>query len=446
MKTYLRTLPTLLTCLFLCLTPGLFAQKNFSGVWHQTSLPYKVWSNANWASFKAKWDELNREGFRLVDIETSVSGGERKFFGVWQQGGGNHRLWVGANWVDFKNKWDEARAEGLNLIDLEIYFSGGRKFIGVWREGTVPEELTFNESWEGFKRRWDELNKANYRLIDFEVYLEDGALKYAGIWQKGQNNDLLLTDLTSDQFNTLNQKLNENKMRLIDLEVHPNLTRQKRFSGLWYREEGGQAIVAETNWGSFLGKIREWPGERYTLIDLETNSGAADFFDPNQTGGGANIAAGGTPTPARSSSGSGSSSGKSSEDDELPPVYLPPSGNNTNTNPGAAASGSQVETGKASYYADKFQGSKTASGELYDKNKLTAAHRTHPFGTLCRVTNLANNRSVIVRVNDRGPHVPSRVIDVSRAAAEQLDGIRMGIFSVKVEVVSQEEYEKQQGQ
>ena len=104
------------------------------------------------------------------------------------------------------------------------------------------------------------------------------------------------------------------------------------------------------------------------------------------------------------------------------------------------------EWGLASYYSDDFQGRETAYGVQYDKNKLTAAHRTHPFGTLCRVTNLANNRSVIVRVNDRGPHVPSRVIDVSRAAAEQLDGIRMGIFSVKVEVVSQEEYEKQQGQ
>ena len=102
--------------------------------------------------------------------------------------------------------------------------------------------------------------------------------------------------------------------------------------------------------------------------------------------------------------------------------------------------------GVASWYGTKFNGHETSNGEIFDLYQATAAHRTLPIPCYARVTNLDNGRSVVVRVNDRGPHVPSRVIDVSRAAAEQLDGIRMGIFSVKVEVVSQEEYEKQQGQ
>lgn len=95
----------------------------------------------------------------------------------------------------------------------------------------------------------------------------------------------------------------------------------------------------------------------------------------------------------------------------------------------------KLENGKASYYALKFNGRKTASGEIYDPNKLTAAHPSLAFGTKVRVTNLYNNTSVIVRINDRGPHVKSRIIDVSYAAAQQLDIISKGIAEVAVEVI-----------
>src|SRR5690349_13416431 len=77
----------------------------------------------------------------------------------------------------------------------------------------------------------------------------------------------------------------------------------------------------------------------------------------------------------------------------------------------------QVQTGKASFYADKFEGVPTASGEKYKHNKLTGAHKTLPFGTTVRVTNLANNQSVEVTINDRGPYVDNRIIDLSKAAA-----------------------------
>lgn len=96
----------------------------------------------------------------------------------------------------------------------------------------------------------------------------------------------------------------------------------------------------------------------------------------------------------------------------------------------------QVEYGEASYYADKYHlSSPTASGELYDKYKFTAAHRSLKFGTILRVTNLTNNRSVTVRVNDRGPYRKGRIVDLSRAAAEQIDLVNAGIAKVKIEVV-----------
>ncbi len=91
--------------------------------------------------------------------------------------------------------------------------------------------------------------------------------------------------------------------------------------------------------------------------------------------------------------------------------------------------------GTASYYANKFEGRKTTSGEKYRKDSLTAAHKTLPFGTRVRVTNLNNNKCVIVKINDRLPKKSKRVIDLSRAAATELDFIRVGLTKVEIEVL-----------
>lgn len=95
------------------------------------------------------------------------------------------------------------------------------------------------------------------------------------------------------------------------------------------------------------------------------------------------------------------------------------------------------EIGVATPYSDSFQGRKTASGEAYDKNKLTGAHKTLPFGTQIRVTRLDNKKSVTVRINDRGPYISGRVVEISRKAAERLDLLEVGQADVKIEVTRQ---------
>lgn len=96
----------------------------------------------------------------------------------------------------------------------------------------------------------------------------------------------------------------------------------------------------------------------------------------------------------------------------------------------------QTATGYAVYYSDALHGKKTASGEIYDKNAMTAAHPTLAFNALVRVTNLTNRKHVVVRINDRGPFGDrSRIIDLSRAAAEALGMVRLGKAIVEVEVV-----------
>lgn len=105
----------------------------------------------------------------------------------------------------------------------------------------------------------------------------------------------------------------------------------------------------------------------------------------------------------------------------------PPAGNN----PGAVS----VQQGLASFYGREFHGRKTANGETFDMEAMTAAHRTLPFGTMIRVTNLKNGQSVTVRINDRGPFVEGRLIDLSQGAAKKI-GID-GVEQVRLEILQQ---------
>lgn len=93
------------------------------------------------------------------------------------------------------------------------------------------------------------------------------------------------------------------------------------------------------------------------------------------------------------------------------------------------------QVGVASWYGGSLHGRRTASGERFDQEDLTAAHRSLPFGTRVRVTHLENGRSVIVTINDRGPYARGRIIDVSRAAARRLDMLRTGTARVRVEAM-----------
>ncbi len=107
--------------------------------------------------------------------------------------------------------------------------------------------------------------------------------------------------------------------------------------------------------------------------------------------------------------------------------------------PAAPAASDPQETtlgrGSASYYAARFDGQRTASGERFDNDDMTAAHRTLPFGSLVRVTNPGNGRSVVVRINDRGPFTRGRLIDVSRAAAVELGMIARGHATVELALI-----------
>lgn len=97
---------------------------------------------------------------------------------------------------------------------------------------------------------------------------------------------------------------------------------------------------------------------------------------------------------------------------------------------------SYTQEGIASFYADKFEGRLTASGEKYKHSRLTAAHKTLPFGTIIKVTNLDNQKTVEVKINDRGPYVANRIIDLSKSAAEQLGFTNKGLVEVRIAILN----------
>ena len=100
---------------------------------------------------------------------------------------------------------------------------------------------------------------------------------------------------------------------------------------------------------------------------------------------------------------------------------------------------SKISTGVVSWYGDKFHGRKTASGERYDKHELTAAHKSLPFGTKVKVTNIRNGKSVVVEINDRGPYAKSRVLDLSQAAFSEIGHTNTGVMQVEYEIIKGED-------
>jgi rare lipoprotein A len=98
----------------------------------------------------------------------------------------------------------------------------------------------------------------------------------------------------------------------------------------------------------------------------------------------------------------------------------------------------KTQTGIASYYAAKFEGRKTYFGEVFNNKEMTAAHPSLPYNTLIEVTNLANNKKVTVRINDRGPHAKSRVLDLSRSAAREIGMVASGVAKVIVKVIGRD--------
>ena len=148
------------------------------------------------------------------------------------------------------------------------------------------------------------------------------------------------------------------------------------------------------------------------------------------------VAATHPPTSTQPAATPEETSEKAKRDTEVSPApaAASPAGKHGKT-PAVPAPVGYTEEGNASWYGNPFHGRRASNGETYDMHKLTAAHRTLPFETMVRVTNLSNNKSTVVRITDRGPFVENRVIDLSMAAAREIESIGPGVVRVRLEVL-----------
>ena len=154
---------------------------SYSGVWRAGSDPYYLWGNASQANFLAKWQQLNGQNLRLVDMETDTIGGTRVWTGVWRGGSDAHYLWMNANWNNFVAKWQQLAQQNLRLTVLTTYEEGGtRLYAGVWRAGSDPYYLWANASWGNFVAKWQELGRKNLRLIHLETWPDPSTLQIGG--------------------------------------------------------------------------------------------------------------------------------------------------------------------------------------------------------------------------------------------------------------------------
>jgi rare lipoprotein A len=140
------------------------------------------------------------------------------------------------------------------------------------------------------------------------------------------------------------------------------------------------------------------------------------------------------PAPAPPAPASAETVDTAKRDTSVPPSPPPAHPKHIKT-PQAPAEVGYTEEGNASWYGVPFHGRRASNGEIYDMNKLTAAHRTLPFETMVRVTNLNNGKTTTVRITDRGPFVDNRIIDLSQAAAREIESIGPGVVPVRIEVL-----------
>ena len=418
------------------------AQIRYSGLWEQGGAREKLWSDASESSFKAKQAEFAEEGYSLVDVE--VKGGSAPTFSaVWHLASIPSHLAYDLSLEEFQQEWSRLGEQRMALVDFEVYETNGTlRYLGLWHPGDADQQMLNDVDWSQLKQTARRLVEDGFRLIDVETYTKNGTRQYMGLWEEGEGLELILGNLDGPSLEEVTREMIHNYMTIRDIESYQSKG-ATRFIGIWAESEVDQMLLTDVNWSVFLAR---WKDDRPTamhLVDFES-AGSTISAPPPAT------------QPLASSNGSSSvrrqrrrpispTVDNSTPTPSTTPATTPTTEPATNTssrprsqpqtNSGMNEQAGTEQEGMASYYGDKFQGRPTASGEPYDRNKRTAAHRTHKFGTILKVTNLENGKTVNVRVNDRGPFVPDRVVDLSGIAAEDIDMITKGVAKVKVVVV-----------
>jgi|GEM_PF-818346 len=431
--------------------------RRFSGIWKQQNVPNKIEVNVSWSTLAARWRENLDLGYRMLDLEIYQSGSETRYIGIWSPQTAEQKILTDVAWADFRSKWEEFADDGFRLMDIEVYRRNGTyNYAGVWQEGGGNYRLQVDLTEADLRNAQIRSQEEKLSIVDIECYIKNGATYYTAVWRDGRQEEKLV-QAPWNRFLTEIQNMEDNGMTLSDIEiegVQRVLTVSSPISSPIVstpppsRPTPDVVPVSKTN--DVIGSDKL---ENPQSIDPPAaEDKTTDFLV--QIDDGDNIVGKEIKEPSKPNIFRRMLPGISTPDEEILGEGLDRNDVATNNNQPSAEetppaeeeeppapeepeikTTGKPEFGKASYYADKFQGRPTASGEPFDQNQYTAAHKTLKFGTRIRVTNTANNKSVIVRVNDRGPFTPGRIVDLSRVASNEIGGVQAGIIDVKLEVL-----------
>ena len=251
-------------------------QDAFAGVWRAGNDAYYLWIGADWNGFKSKWEALNAQNLRLVDLEIYNQGGQRKYMGVWRAGSDAHYLWVGEDWNGFKAKWEELAKQNLRLTIVRTYVDGGRrKYAGGWRGGSDAHYLWAGVDWNNFKAKWNELSNQGLRLVDIETYVDGGARKYTGVWRAGNDAHYLWVGVGWNNFKAKWQELAAQNLRLSVIRTWEE-GGQRKYAGIWRAGSDAYYLWVGGDYENFTSKWHELAAQGLRLVSVATVPGCGD--------------------------------------------------------------------------------------------------------------------------------------------------------------------------
>ncbi len=196
--------------------------RRWDGIFTKGSGRHAMWRGFSQDDFNAKWQEMSDDGLRLIDLETyRASNGDRLWAGVFEEGSGAYAMFRNFDFQDFNAKWNELNDQGLRLIDIETYEAnnGDRLWAGVWRAGTDSYALYRGQTTADFNSRWNAQNGQGRRLVDLEVYrLSNGELRWAGVWRAGTEPAALWRNFDFCGWQEKHQNAQASGLELLDLE------------------------------------------------------------------------------------------------------------------------------------------------------------------------------------------------------------------------------------
>lgn len=246
-----------------------FFETGYTGVWRSGTGRYGLWVNADWDSFRNKWQDWSASGLRLHDIQVRRTRRGNRYSGVFLPGTGGHGLWANVDWTSFRNKWQQWSGQGLRLVDMNIHrVNGQNRYSGAFLPGSGPYGLWVNTSWDSFRDKWQEWSRRGMRLVDINVMNVNGQNRYSGVFVAGSGGYALWANASWASFRAKWKELSDQGLRLVDINLH-KVNGQTRYSGVFMQGNDGYYLWANVTYEGFRAKWQELAGKGLRLIDFE---------------------------------------------------------------------------------------------------------------------------------------------------------------------------------